>query len=48
MVEVTIQPYQMFVNGEWVFAESKETYDVLNPATSEVIAKVPKGGSEDA
>ena len=38
----------MFVNGEWVYAESKETYDVLNPATSEVIAKVPKGGSEDA
>jgi len=48
LVEVTIQPYQMFVNGEWVYAESKETYDVLNPATSEVIAKVPKGGAEDA
>lgn len=47
MVEVTIQPYQMFVNGEWVSAESKMTYDVINPATSEVIAKVPKGGAED-
>jgi betaine-aldehyde dehydrogenase len=48
LVEVTIQPYQMFVNGEWVSAESKATYDVINPATTEVIAKVPKGGPEDA
>jgi betaine-aldehyde dehydrogenase len=48
LVEATIQPYEMFVNGEWASAESKETYDVINPATAEVIAKVPKGGPEDA
>jgi betaine-aldehyde dehydrogenase len=46
--EVGIQPYQMFVNSEWVSAESKETYEVVNPATSEVIARVPKGGAADA
>lgn len=38
----------MYINGEWVSAESNETYDVLNPATSDVIAKVPKGGPSDA
>jgi len=38
----------MFVNGEWVSSETKETSQVINPATSEVIAKVPKGGAEDA
>jgi len=48
LVEVTIQPYQMFVNGEWVSARTNATYDVLNPATAETIARVPKGGPEDA
>ena len=38
----------MLVGGEWVAAESGATYDVVNPATAEVIAKVPKGGREDA
>jgi len=31
-----------------VEAERRETYDVLNPSTGETIAKVPKGGTEDA
>jgi len=48
LVQATIQPYQMFVNGDWVSSESKASYDVIDPATSEVIAKVPKGGAEDA
>ncbi|MGD0175217.1 MAG: aminobutyraldehyde dehydrogenase [Candidatus Bathyarchaeia archaeon] len=47
-MEVTVQPYQMFINGEWVPSESKATYDVINPATTEVIAKVPKGDGKDA
>jgi len=47
-LEVTVQPYQMFINGEWVPSESKATYDVINPATTEVIAKVPKGDGKDA
>jgi len=38
----------MFVDGEWVSSESKATYDVINPATTEVIAKVPKGDAKDA
>jgi len=47
-LEVTVQPYKMFVDGEWVSSESGATYDVINPATTEVIAKVPKGDAKDA
>ncbi len=48
MVEVKVQLYHMFINGEWVASETKMTHDVINPATSHVIAKVPKGGADDA
>jgi len=37
----------MFVNGEWVSAQSQSTFDVINPATNRVIAKVAKGSAED-
>jgi len=40
--------YKMYVNGEWVDSDSKETFDVINPATETVLAKVPKGSAEDA
>ncbi len=40
--------YKMYINGEWVSSSSKETFDVLNPATELPIAKVPKGTKEDA
>lgn len=39
--------YLMLIDGNWVEAESKDTFEVKNPATGEVIAKVPKGGRED-
>ncbi len=42
------EKYQMFVNGEWVGAKSGDVYDILNPATEEVIARVPLGGRDDA
>lgn len=32
---------QAFVNGTWIDATSKKTFDVLNPATMEVIGSVP-------
>jgi betaine-aldehyde dehydrogenase len=38
---------QMFIGGEWVDASSGETQPVLNPATGEVIAEVPKATGED-
>ncbi|WP_026576331.1 CoA-acylating methylmalonate-semialdehyde dehydrogenase [Bacillus sp. UNC438CL73TsuS30] len=36
-----------YINGEWVNSNSEQTLDVLNPATNEVIAKVPVSTKED-
>jgi betaine-aldehyde dehydrogenase len=39
--------YQNLIDGEWVSAASGKTFDVMNPATDEVIAKVPEAGTSD-
>ncbi|RMD90617.1 MAG: aldehyde dehydrogenase family protein, partial [Calditrichaeota bacterium] len=39
---------QMFIHGEWVNAQSGETYEVKNPANGEVVDTVPKGDEKDA
>lgn len=38
---------QILIDGEWMDAKSGETFDVLNPATGGVIARVAAGGKED-
>ncbi|AZU64997.1 NAD-dependent succinate-semialdehyde dehydrogenase [Neobacillus mesonae] len=38
----------MYINGEQVDCESKEIIEVINPATNQVIASVPKGGKSEA
>jgi acyl-CoA reductase-like NAD-dependent aldehyde dehydrogenase len=43
-----VKHYKNYIGGEWVDATSGETFDVINPATEEVVATVPKGGREDA
>jgi acyl-CoA reductase-like NAD-dependent aldehyde dehydrogenase len=35
------------IGGEWVPAKSGETIEVINPATQEVLLRVPRGGAED-
>lgn len=35
------------IGGEWVAAASGEVIEVLNPATGEVLARVPRGGAAD-
>ena len=35
---------EMYVNGRWIEAEGGAAFDVLNPATREVVAKVANGG----
>src|SRR4051812_22045834 len=37
----------MLIDGEWVQADSGETIDVRNPATGELIARVPNGGARE-
>ena len=34
-----------YINGEWVKSSSRETIEVVNPASQAVIAKVPYGSS---
>jgi 1-pyrroline dehydrogenase len=43
----TTTSHQIFVAGTWVDAASGETMEVLNPATAEVIAEVPRCSAED-
>ncbi|MGA2262483.1 MAG: aldehyde dehydrogenase family protein [Acidobacteriota bacterium] len=43
-----MQNYKMLIGGELVDAVSGQTYDVINPATGEVIAKAPLGSQVDA
>lgn len=45
---MSMQIKQMYIDGEWVYSQSQETFPVLNPATSETIAIVTKGGRADA
>jgi len=47
-MSVNIEPYlRMYINGEWVKAESEEYFNVYNPSTGEVLTKAPKAGRED-
>ncbi|WP_412968501.1 aldehyde dehydrogenase family protein [Fredinandcohnia sp. 179-A 10B2 NHS] len=38
----------MFINGEWVEAQSKKTRSIVNPANGKVIAEAAEGDAEDA
>lgn len=42
-----MKQYQLFINGEFIENESREMIEVVNPATEEVISKVPKATTED-
>ena len=42
-----VMEYKMFIDGQWVDAESGETMDVINPGTGEVVARVPLAGKAD-
>jgi betaine-aldehyde dehydrogenase len=46
-VSVAVVQYKNFVGGEWVDASSGETMEVLNPATGEVFAEVPRSSADD-
>jgi 1-pyrroline dehydrogenase len=46
-VSVSVTQHKQFIGGEWVESSSGETMEVLNPATGEVIAEVPRGTAEN-
>ena len=46
-MSVSVTQQKQFIGGEFVESESGETMEVLNPATGEVIAEVPRGTAAD-
>jgi 1-pyrroline dehydrogenase len=42
-----VKQHRMFIGGDWVNASGGETQPIVNPATGEVIAEVPKATAED-
>jgi succinate-semialdehyde dehydrogenase/glutarate-semialdehyde dehydrogenase len=47
VVEIPLLRQQAFVDGRWVDADSGETFPVVNPATGETIASVPRMGAAE-
>ena len=39
--------FGQFINGKWQSSANKETYDVINPATEEIIGKASKAAPSD-
>lgn len=39
---------KMYINGEWVEAQSGEVKDVISPATQEVVGQITYGGEKEA
>ena len=39
--------YKQYINGEWVDAGNNGTWDVINPATEDVVMNVPFGNADD-
>ncbi len=46
-MSVAVTQQKQFIGGEFVESSSGETMEVLNPATGEAIAEVPRGSAED-
>jgi 1-pyrroline dehydrogenase len=46
-VSVSLSQHKQFIGGEWVESSSGESMEVLNPATGEAIAEVPRGTADD-
>ena len=47
MTATATPPKKMFINGDWTDAASGETAPVVNPATEQEIAQVPRGDVAD-
>ena len=42
-----VKEYGIFVNGEWAGSSSDKSFETLNPATGEVLARFPRGNKSD-
>ncbi|MFL5945653.1 MAG: aldehyde dehydrogenase family protein, partial [Gaiellaceae bacterium] len=46
-MSTTVSKHQNLIGGEWADSAGGETMDVINPATGETIAEVPRATAED-
>src|SRR5881628_2820814 len=44
---VKIRQTKMLIDGKWVDAASGKTFETVNPATGQVLARVAEGDKED-
>ena len=42
-----LKKYKMYINGDWVDAENKKTFESLNPENNEPWAVVPEASEKD-
>lgn len=47
MVATRTRDYTMFIGGEWVPGSGGEMMEIVNPATEEVVHRVPRAGQAD-
>jgi len=47
LISPLLEENTMLVGGKWLAATSTETIDVLNPATAELLTRIPRGGAHD-
>src|SRR3982751_4238913 len=47
LAETTPRNYQLFIDGQWVDAESGKTFNTPNPATGETLAEVAEANKAD-
>ncbi|MGH8079355.1 MAG: CoA-acylating methylmalonate-semialdehyde dehydrogenase [Lysobacter sp.] len=45
--ETTVQKVKLLIDGQWVESQSTEWHDIINPATQQVLAKVPFATAEE-
>lgn len=42
-----IKSYKLFIDGKWINAQSGETFDIINPANEQCVAKAANGDERD-
>ncbi len=45
--ETTLHKVKLLIDGEWVESKTTEWHDIINPATQQVLAKVPFATTEE-
>ncbi len=43
-----MKSYDLFIDNEWVKSNKEEEQNVINPANEQTVAKIQRGGQEDA